>query len=310
MGTNTVDHVALVDRFANGEEKVLVRQGEMHPGGAVVNNLSQAARLGAKVGWVGLLGDDAEMRYLRGAMRECEVEEASVRVLKGKRTPWSWLAVTPDGERGIYMFANVNLDVTPTHVERYFAPSIRRALHFHTEVAQQRLSAVLAGMRVAREAKVKVILDLDVPPTDAIHVSKLGSEEELSRVVAAADVIKPCKAAALELTGRRDLEGAALELLDRGPEIVAITAGREGALLATRHEMVKVPSIPMSVKDTTGAGDAFMGGLTFALLCGEPLRRVGAIANACAALCVARIGSRSQGSYEELRSILRTMPAY
>jgi sugar/nucleoside kinase (ribokinase family) len=299
-----------VDRTAAPDDKVLVRGSETHPGGAVANNLAQASRLGLRAAWVGLLGNDPEARFLLGALREAGVDARHVRLLRGKRSPVSWIAVGPDGERAIYMFGNVNAAITPGHVDRHFAPALRRAMHFHTEASQVPLRAVVRAMRIARDAGARVLFDLDVPPSELVGPWQLGTEEELAQALALTDVLKPCRGAAVALTRKRDLEGAALELLKLGPRLVAITDGAAGAVLATPHEMVKVPAIPMRAKDTTGAGDAFMGGLSFALLGREPLARAGLFANACAAYCVARMGSRSQGDYDDIRALLRTIPAY
>jgi fructokinase len=47
--------------------------------------------------------------------------------------------------------------------------------------------------------------------------------------------------------------------------VFAITCGKEGSLLGHDKKMVQVPSIPVHVQDTTGAGDAFVGALLFQL---------------------------------------------
>jgi sugar/nucleoside kinase (ribokinase family) len=59
------------------------------------------------------------------------------------------------------------------------------------------------------------------------------------------------------------------------------------------------------VVDTTGAGDAFMGGLSFALLQGWELERVGLFANACAALCCTKVGARAMAKYDEVAAFIR-----
>lgn len=310
LGTNVVDRVAMVSRISGPDEKVTVASTETHPGGAVCNNLAQAARLGMKTAWVGFLGSDPEGRYLVRKMGEAGVDASHSRALRGKRTSVSWIAVGPDGERAIYMFPNANGTVEPRHVERYWRGVISSCAHFHAEAAQTPLRTVIAAMRIAREAGARVLFDLDVPLDDLLFDSKLGTEAELEECFRLCHVLKPCKKAAIGLTRKRNLEGAALELLKTGPELVAITDGAHGALLATRHEMVKAPAVKMRAKDTTGAGDAFMGGLSFAVYGKEPLARAGLIANACAAYCVARVGSRSQGTYDDVRALLSTIPAY
>lgn len=310
LGTNVVDRVAMVARIAGPDEKVTVQASETHPGGAVCNNLAQASRLGLRTAWLGLLGGDPEGRYLLQKMDECGVDGSQARIVRGQRTSVSWIAVGPDGERAIYMFPNANGTVEPRHVERHFKDAISSCAHFHVEAAQTRLATVIAAMRIARDAGARVFFDLDVPTDDLLCDGNLGTQDELEEALSLCHVLKPCKKAAVALTRKKSLEGSAMELLKKGPELVAITDGAHGALLATGHEMVKAPAVRMRAKDTTGAGDAFMGGLSFALYCKEPLAKAGLIANACAAYCVARVGSRSQGSYDDVRALLSTIPAY
>jgi sugar/nucleoside kinase (ribokinase family) len=62
----------------------------------------------------------------------------------------------------------------------------------------------------------------------------------------------------------------------------------------------------VKVVDTTGAGDAFMGGLSYALLQGWDLARVGTFANACAALCCTRVGARAMARHDDVVAFIRS----
>src|ERR1051326_7508143 len=110
------------------------------------------------------------------------------------------------------------------------------------------------------------------------------------------DVLKPCKAAARELTQESDYERIARKLLSFGPRVVAITMGSEGCLIASADEMAAQRAFWVDVVDTTGAGDAYMGGLSYAMLQEWPLDRVAAFANACAALCCTQVGARAMSN--------------
>src|SRR4029077_12944964 len=127
------------------------------------------------------------------------------------------------------------------------------------------------AMRIAKEANVRVLFDLDVSPSFFAQ-SNLGTQEELCGSLKLVDVLKPCKAAARELTGETDYERIADRLLNLGPTLVAITMGTDGCLIASRKQKVHVPAFRPDVVDTTGAGDAFMGGLSYALLQGWDLQ--------------------------------------
>lgn len=123
------------------------------------------------------------------------------------------------------------------------------------------------------------------------------------------DVLKPCKAAARELTGETDFDRIAQKMLALGPRLVAITMGKEGCLIADSSSTTHVPCFKVNVVDTTGAGDAFMGGLSYALLQGWNARRVGEFANACAALCCTRVGARAMADRKQVEALIQSAPA-
>ena len=170
------------------------------------------------------------------------------------------------------------------------------------------LPPVREGMLVAREAGVKVIFDLDVAPSYFAQ-AKLGSEADLLESLKLVDVLKPCKAAAREITGETDYEKMAAKLLSFGPKTVAVTMGAEGCLLASAGKMTQVKPFSVKVVDSTGAGDAFMGGLSYGLLQGWDFQRVGTFANACAAICCTKVGARSMGKKDEVVALIRSQRA-
>jgi ribokinase len=222
----------------------------------------------------------------------------------GERSSFAWIPVDERGERGIYMFSNVTARITPEQIRTRFALYIRQAKHLHTEASQLPMSPVLEAIRVARDAGVKVFFDLDVDPLDFAKAG-LGSEAELLEALRITDVLKPCKAGARQLTGETDYEGMARKLLTFGPKMVAVTLGGEGCLIASERQIVHQPAFKVQVVDTTGAGDAFMGGLSFALLQGWPEDRVAAFANACAALCCTKVGARALAKRAEVEALIQ-----
>jgi len=91
-------------------------------------------------------------------------------------------------------------------------------------------------MKIAKDANVRVIFDLDVSPGFFLQQANLGTQEELVAALKLVDVLKPCKAAAKEMTGERDFDRMAGKLLDLGPKLVAVTMGPEGCLRSPTRE--------------------------------------------------------------------------
>ncbi len=304
IGSCGIDYFAIVPRLLGAEEKINATRMEIHAGGVTGNNLTQVARLGASTGWLGLVGDDENGRLIQKAFTDDGMDLSGIEVVKNERSTMTWIPVDAQGERCIYMFPNVNGNISVHHVRSRFASHIQKAKHFHSEASQLPIAPVKEAMSVAKEAGVRVIFDFDVTPGFYAQMN-LGTQEEVTEALKFVDVLKPCKAAAREMTGESDYDKIADDLLTLGPNIVAITQGAEGCLLASREKRVHVPAFQVGVVDTTGAGDAFMGGLSYGLLQGWDFERVGIFANACAALCCTKIGARAMAKHDEVVTFIK-----
>ena len=304
IGSCTVDYFAIVPRLLGAEEKINATRMEVHAGGVTANNLTQVARLGVSTGWLGLIGDDENGQIIQKAFAEDGMDASGVDVVKGERSSLTWIPVDAAGERCIYMFPNVTGKISVYQVDNRFASHIKNARHFHTEASQLPIAPVKQAMKLAQDAGVRVIFDLDVSP-GFFAAANLGTQEDLTAALGFADVIKPCKAAARELTGESDYEKIADRILSLGPKMVALTMGADGCQITTRTGKVQVPAFQVDVVDTTGAGDAFMGGLSYGLLQEWDMGRVGLFANACAALCCTKVGARAMSKLADVMAFIK-----
>jgi ribokinase len=305
IGSCGVDYFAIVPRLLGPDEKINADRLEIHAGGVTGNNLTQVARLGASAGWLGLIGDDDSGRLITKAFEEDGLDLSGIEIVKGEQSTFVWIPVDAQGERCIYMFPNVNGKLSARQVRTRFARHIVKAKHFHTEASQLPLPPVNESMQVAREAGVRVIFDLDVAPSYFAHAN-LGSADDLIASLQLVDVLKPCKAAAREITGETDYEKIAAKLLALGPKVVAVTMGSEGALIASAGKTAHVAPFKVDVVDSTGAGDAFMGGLSYGLLQNWDHKEVGTFANACAAICCTKVGARAMGRHAEVVALIKS----
>jgi sugar/nucleoside kinase (ribokinase family) len=303
LGSCTVDFFALVPHLLHGNDKVNATKLEIHAGGVTANNLTQVARCGATTGWFGLLGDDGNSKTILDAFRADGMDTSAVEQVPGALSSITWIPVDAQGERCIYMFPNVTATVTPEQIRTRFGAYIRQAAHLHTEASQLPLAPILEAMHIARDAGVKNVFDLDVDPTYFVQAG-LGTEADLAEAMRLTDILKPCKPAARAMTGATDPEQMARKLLGMGPKIVALTAGSDGCVIASAGGVVHRPAYKVNVVDTTGAGDAFMGGLSFALLQGWPHERVASFANACAALCCTAVGARAMAKRDQIEALM------
>jgi 6-phosphofructokinase 2 len=97
----------------------------------------------------------------------------------------------------------------------------------------------------------------------------------------------------VDLTGReirneRDEELAARQIIEQGRcQILVLSLGAQGALLATAEGAERFAAIPVEARSTVGAGDSTLAGIVLGLSRGLPLRdavRFGTAAGAAALL--------------------------
>jgi arabinose-5-phosphate isomerase len=295
IGSMVIDRMHRTPRLIGADEKCVLRDVGGGPvqariGGVMLNQLGWAAALGLRTGIFGVGADDANGRLLRAAMERLGIAHSIE--LAGSASSVAEIFVDDAGERTIYMAPGATSETTPERV-RSHAAFVGRARRLSTEVSQLPLAAVRAALELAHAAGAATVVDLDVPPSDALAAG-LGDEAALDFVLRGADLLKPSKSACRELVsgGSGDSLALARALRARfGNRAVVVTDGEAGCAIAADGFEGFVPARAVKAVDTTGAGDAFLGGLLVALSAGLGWEPAARLANACGAACVEQIGA-------------------
>jgi fructokinase len=273
---------------------------EVCSGGAPANVATGLARLGLRVGFRGVVGDDPFGRLLARKLAE-EGVECALRFAKERPTGMWFVALDARGERSFFSpNAKFSADklLAPSDVDRAL---VARARWLHVGSSAHVLPAAQDALReavaAARAAGVLVSFD----PNLRLHL--WDDVAPLRRLCA--DVLPHCaiaKIAADELelcTGETDPERAAARLHDLGVPLACVTLAEEGALVRHGDDVVHVPAERVEVVDTTGAGDGWVAGLlaavartgSIAALSRADLERAVRFANRVAARVVTRFGA-------------------
>ena len=105
------------------------------------------------------------------------------------------------------------------------------------------------------------------------------------------------------VTGSADPAEAAKVVLDLGVRIAVIKLGHRGCAIYSSADELHCPAFDVEAKDTTGAGDCFVGGFLAARMRGGNLQEAGRLGNAVAALSVQQIGAVVDlPSYDEMQN--------
>jgi 2-dehydro-3-deoxygluconokinase len=260
-------------------------------GGDVSNCAIAAARSGGHVGMIGAVGDDSFGRAFFELWQTEGIDTSYMRLADGQPTGLYFVTHGPDGHEFTYRRAgSASARFTPADLPM---TAIRTAKVLHVSGISQAISdsacdAVFSAIQAARAAGITISYDTNLR-------LRLWSIERARAVTNAAmrlaDIALPGLDDARQLTGRDRPDSIADFYLEGGSKIVALTLGKEGALIATPNARRIIPSIAVKAVDATGAGDCFDGAfLAEWLETGDPFR-AGRYACAAAALSTTGFGA-------------------
>lgn len=297
LGVFVADTAYRADRQPRMGETILGNSFKLGPGGKGSNQAVAAGKLGADVTFLTRLGVDAFADMAKATWAEASVKSAVI------ETPQSYTGAAyifieeTTGNNAIIVSPGAAMLISPEDIEAN-AGLIGGAGVFVTQL-EQPIDAALRALEIARGAGVTTILN----PAPAAKLP--------DRIYTLCDYVTPNETEAEELTGIKvssidEARRAADSLLKKGVGSVIITLGEKGALLHTAARSDHVPVVNAGpVVETTGAGDAFNGGLAAALAKGvEPLQAV-RFACAVAGISVTRPGTApSMPTLQEVEALL------
>lgn len=283
VGSLNMDLIARAARIPQPGETVLGGDFHTAPGGKGANQAVAAARLGAQVSMVGRIGDDSFGASLLENLDAASVDHTCVIQDADAATGVALIMVGQDGENSIIVASGANMCLSPSDVETAEA-AIANAdvLLMQLEVP---LDTVIKAAQMARARGVTVVLN----PAPA--------QELPTALLSLVDVLVPNESETALLTempvsGRSELEAAAMALSESGVDTVILTLGARGSLLAEPGGIELLPAFEVTPVDTTAAGDAFVGGFGVALAEGQSLREAGRWGNAAGALAATKLGAQ------------------
>ncbi|MGP3933827.1 ribokinase [Nonomuraea sp. KM88] len=275
FGSANMDLVAYVSKAPKRGETVTGRHFRTIPGGKGANQAIAAARAGARVAFLGAVGDDGFGAEMRATLAEAGVDVSGLRQVPGP-SGIAHIVVDDDGGNSIVVVPGANGTVTGPSPDDLAVIAASQALLLQLELP---MGAVVKAARGARAAGVPVFLT--PAPAQPLPAELLD----------AVTTIVPNEHEAAAITGVSGADAALDALLELVEEAV-ITLGSEGALFGSRSgERLRVPAVPVKAVDTTAAGDTFVGALAVARSEGRAMAGALRFASAAAALSVQREGA-------------------
>lgn len=283
LGSANTDFTVVVDRHPSPGETVLGGDAVIATGGKGANQALAAARAGALPVFLGAVGADANGRALQDALGSGGVDVANLTVVDDAPTGIALITVSRDGENSIVVAPGANAHLTTdavlTALDALTGPEtvLLAQLEVRLEVvatAAERVSAgggrVVLNLSPSREVPAELLAICDPLVVNEAEARNAGA--------ASIESIEDARAAAASLAA--------------GSRSVVITLGGDGAVWASPEGSGHVAAPRVTVVDTTGAGDAFVGALAAELADGAELAAAVARGVAAGAAAVQWIGAQ------------------
>jgi sugar/nucleoside kinase (ribokinase family) len=251
------------------------------------------ARLGLKVAFVSVCGDDIFGRYMLDEMSRRGVDVSNVFIVPGGQTGLSVILNRPftsgsissaQGDRAILTHSGLIAALKSDNVtDRMLSQS--RHLHVASYFLQTALQPGLPGLfDRAHALGLSSSLDTNWDPS--------GEWRGFAALLQKVDVFLPNENEAFALAGINNVESASRRLSE-SCKVVVIKLGADGAIARSAGETVRIPTLKVEVVDTVGAGDTFDAGFLYGFLNGWGLERSLHMAVACGSLSTRHAGGTS-----------------
>ncbi|XP_076950279.1 putative fructokinase-7 [Bidens hawaiensis] len=239
---------------------------------------------------------------LADILKQNNVDNSGMRFDKEARTALAFVTLRADGEREFMFFRNPSADMLLTEAE-LDKDLIKKSMIFHygsiSLIHDPCKSAHLAALQVAKKAGC--ILSYDPNLRLALWPSADAARTGIMSIWELADVIKISEEEIEFLTrgdDPRDDKVVMTKLFYPNTKLLIVTEGPNGCRYYTKDFHGKVGGIKVKCVDTTGAGDAFVGGVLNSLASNpqllkdeKKLRDALKFANVCGAITVTERGA-------------------
>jgi len=265
------------------------------PGGASANVAVCVARLAGSCGFIGRLGLDPVGHFLAQTLRREGVDIRHLTLDPALKTAVLIVDLAADGERSFsYLVAPsadsfvCAADLPPFAANQWF--------YFNSIglIRQPARDACLQGAQRMRLAHGSVLFDVNL--REAMWDCPADIAPQIGNAIAQADICKISADELCRLTQRQDWRAARYYARELGCPTTVISLGDAGAYLIHQRQERHYPALPVQVVDTTGAGDAFVGGLLLELAKQPDWRQQSLtsamhVANFCGAAAVTQKGA-------------------
>ena len=264
-------------------ETILGNKYNVGPGGKGCNQAIAIARLGGKVNFISKIGKDSYGELALNTLKKNKINTKNIILDTNLQTGVAGILVDKNsGKNAINVIVGAPSTLKINEIDDQIN-LIKNSKIFLTQLEVPK-DVTLHCLKVAKKNGCVTILN----PAPASEISK----EFYNNI----DFFTPNETEAefytgIKITNEKDAKQAADKLINLGIKKVIITLGEKGLFYYDGKEEIYLKAHSVKAIDTTGAGDAFNGGLAFGISNGKSIKECLALANKVAGISTTKLGA-------------------
>ena len=270
-------------------ETILGKKYNVGPGGKGCNQAIAIARLGGKTNFISKIGKDAYGELALKTLEKNKISKENIIQDASQQTGVAGILVDQNtGKNAINVIVGAPSSLKISEIEKQI-DLIKSSKIFLTQLEVPK-DVTLHCLKTAKENGCITILN----PAPASEISK----EFYNNI----DFFTPNETEAefytgIKITNKREAKEAANKLISLGIKKVIITLGEKGLLYSDGKEEIYIKASSVKAIDTTGAGDAFNGGLAYGISKEKSIKECLELANKVAGLSTTKLGAGDSMPY-------------
>jgi ribokinase len=286
IGSINMDLVVSVDRRPEKGETIKGNMFTTMPGGKGANQAVSAARLGATVNMIGMVGEDEFGKVLKSKLQKENINVDGVESKVGLSTGVAVITLA-DHDNSIVIISGANAAVTPDYIAKY------ENLIAKSDIVLTQLEIPIETVEKAAEIcqKHHIPFVLNPAPAQDLPDSLFNQVTFLT-------------------PNQIEWESIKANNKEINKDQLTVTRGEDGVTYFDGEQEQSVPAFSVKPVDTTGAGDTFNGAFTYAIAKKETLQEACMFGSATATLSITKTGAQTgMPTKEEIEEFLEEMKA-
>ena len=297
FGSINMDIIVKTPTFPLAGETMATQEYAKNLGGKAANQACACAKLGKNTVFSACVGDDNFGETLVKEVKALGVDIHHIKRITDTNTDIAFVNVCETGQNKIITTLNTNYAMTRGMVDELDETFVQAS----AVVLQMEMPASVGEYILEKAKQHKCLTIFNQAPVNRINKSSYQNVDVL-----VVNEIEAGQLADMDVNDVVTAKSAAVELLAFGCKSVVITLGDQGAVVRASDEQQHIPAYEVENKDTTAAGDSFVGALAVQMSNGKDIVEAVRFATAVSAIAVSREGAaKSIPTKAEVEDFLR-----